>query len=97
MEQCGCHSNLSLALRHSEQWGNSLKRGLKGLNTHLGYCPSQKMQTFDTEMQGNSYVLLKIVGKRERVDKILKLSKMTNISAVFSPLHIPLESLTETE
>lgn len=55
------------------------------------------MQTFDTEMQGNSYVLLKIVGRRERVDKILKLSKVTNIFAVFSLLYIPLEPRTETE
>lgn len=37
------------------------------------------METFDTEMQGDSYDLLKIVGERERVDKILKLSQTTNI------------------
>lgn len=55
------------------------------------------MQSFDTEMGGNSYVLLKTVGERERVEKILKLSKMTNIFAVYSLLHIPLEPSTETE
>lgn len=55
------------------------------------------MQSFDTEMQGNSKVLLKIVGERERVDKTLKLSKMTNIFAVFSLLLVPLEPHTETE
>lgn len=53
------------------------------------------MQSFDTEMQGNSKVLLKIVGERKRVDKILKLSKMTNIFAVFSLLLVPLEPHTE--
>lgn len=53
------------------------------------------MQSFDNEMQGNSYLLLKTVGERERADKILKLSKMTNIFAVYSLLQIPLESSTE--
>lgn len=55
------------------------------------------MQSFDIEMEENSKVLLKIMGERERVDKILKLSKITKIFVVFPLLHIPSEPHTETE